>query len=130
MPLQLIQDLELDAVERHEALVPGWPVAWSAVIVGALAGVAATVLFGVIALAVGAHQLVPAAWSVEPSAIGWAGVIGVGLGAFLSFLIAGWIAARMSASPRAAATGAGAALLLGLLGSVIGGWLAAPRSRA
>ena len=178
MPLQLVQDLEVDALERQNMATVGWPVAWSAVWVGALAGVAATVMFGLCGIAMGAHRLEAHPLAVRP--LGWPGVVAAVGGAFLSFVIGGWIAGRLSGNHRSetsalhgaiawlvavpilielpalgaapfgqwwsglaarpvladtrsevpppmvrhAAAGTATALLLGLMGGVLGGWLA------
>jgi hypothetical protein len=47
------------STEAEYQLWRHWPVNWSAVAVGALAALAISVLFGLAAIALGAHQLVP-----------------------------------------------------------------------
>jgi hypothetical protein len=173
---------EIVVMDPDERLLP-WFVSWSGVFAGALAALALLLVFGLTAIAVGAHQigkhfanwhefrLITLAFSV--------------FGSFLSFVLGGWVAARvtgtrkaetamlhgaiawlvtipgllvvaglgaggyfgvwyggLAASPpwapqatpmvesaaaalaaRNAALGALTALLLGLVGSVIGGWM-------
>lgn len=76
-----------------------WPVAWSAIWVGALATVAAILLFGLVGIAVGAHEMGKriAKWSDFRF---WTLVFSVA-GAFFSFVIGGWIAARIAGLQRA-----------------------------
>lgn len=76
-----------------------WPVAWSAVWVGALAAVAAILLFGLVGIAVGAHEIGKriANWSDFGL---WTLVFSVA-GAFFSFVIGGWISARIAGLQRA-----------------------------
>ncbi|MBI4497344.1 MAG: hypothetical protein HY689_05540 [Chloroflexi bacterium] len=162
-----------------------WPVNWSAVWVGALAALATALVFGLVGIALGAHQLGPAQRITDWGGVGL-GVLAFSVfGAFLSFVVGGWIAGRIAGlhrsepamlhgaivwlvtvplllalaawgaggyfggwigglagtpawavappatvDPNAAvvarnsALGAVTALLLGLVGSVIGGWMA------
>jgi hypothetical protein len=153
-----------------------WPVAWSAVWVGALAALAVAIVIGLIGFAVGAHEVSRAAsWrNVRLLSL----IFNVG-GAFFSFVVGGWVAARiggferaematlhgaivwlltipmllalamarsvwffggwyvglmsplaasssqdLAAGVRNGAIAATAALLIGLMGAVIGGWMA------
>lgn len=174
----------LDVV-RPEASWVQWPVYWSAIWVGALAALVAALLIGLIAIAVGAHEIGPSPRIVSWHDFGFGALIFGVLGTFLAFALGGWIAGRIAglrraepamlhagivwllvvpllvvlaalgagsffgnwfgglagvpvwvtpgqvaADPNAAAAarnsalGAVTALLLGLVGSVIGGWLA------
>jgi hypothetical protein len=75
-----------------------WPVAWSAVWVGALAALAVLVIIGLLGFAIGAHEVSRAA--------SWRNVRLVTIifnvaGAFFSFVIGGWIAARIAGIVRA-----------------------------
>jgi len=76
-----------------------WPVAWSAIWVGALAALAVALVFGLIGLSVGAHELGHRVTKWSEFGFG-ALLFSVG-GAFFSFVIGGWIAARIAGLRRA-----------------------------
>jgi uncharacterized membrane protein YeaQ/YmgE (transglycosylase-associated protein family) len=109
-----------------------WPVHWSAIWVGALATIAAALLFGLVGMAVGAHEA--GKKMVRPSDLSFGGLVFSVTGAFFSFLIGGWIAARIAGMRRAEAaslqggivwlTAVPLLLLLAALGagSLMGGW--------
>ena len=70
-----------------------WPINWSAAWVGALSALAAAVIFGLIATAVGAttpHQLA----SFHKVAVG--DLIAVVLVAFFAFVVGGWVAGKVA----------------------------------
>jgi hypothetical protein len=78
----------------------GWHVSWGSVLVGALAGLVAAVLFSLIAVAVGAHK------AVDDRILKWADfgpvtIIFSVLGAFFASVIGAWVAAKMSGARRA-----------------------------
>jgi hypothetical protein len=141
-----------------------WPIAWSAVWVGALTALAVGTLIGLIAYAVGANE---AADYVDWKKLHLIGLIFSVGGAFFSYVAGGWAAARIAGRVRSepailhgaivwllsipgllilgALGGAGhvgswyeqmaealrnnslataAALLIGLIGAVLGGWMA------
>ena len=95
-----VSRIEVDEVviEEIEGLSP-WYLSWSGVWVGALSAVALLLVFGLTGIAVGAHQLgrrigswhefhlVTLAFSV--------------FGSFLSFVLGGWVAARIAGIRRA-----------------------------
>lgn len=109
-----------------------WPVNWSAIWVGALAAVAVTLVFGLIGMAVGAHQVGKKVVSL--SDLGFGGLVFGVAGAFFSFVIGGWIAATIAGTRRAetASLQGGVVWLLALplllvlaalgAGSFLGGW--------
>ncbi|HEU5169957.1 MAG TPA: hypothetical protein VFU46_05445 [Gemmatimonadales bacterium] len=161
-----------------------WPVSWSAVWVGVLSALAALLIVGLVAIAIGAAAAGPAQPIVDWSEFGLGAVIFAVFGSFLAFVLGGWVCAKiaglqyaevaslhgaivwlhalpllmilaafgagsffggwfgglagtpLSAAPagppspeavtaaRNAALGAVTALLLGLGGGVLGGWLA------
>jgi uncharacterized membrane protein YeaQ/YmgE (transglycosylase-associated protein family) len=162
-----------------------WPVYWSGIWVGALAALITALCFGLAGIAVGAHQVGPARSIARWSDFGFGALVFSVFGAFIAFVVGGWVAARVSglrrsepamlhgaitwlltvpmllvgaalgagnyfgswygglagspiwsapatavvdptaaAAARNGALGALAALLLGLVGSVIGGWMA------
>lgn len=160
-----------------------WFVHWSGVWVGALAALAMVLVFGLVGIAVGAHQTGVHARITTWSDVGLAALIFSVAGSFFSFVVGGWITGKIAGVRRAetaslhgaivwivtvpllllAALGAGSSfggwysglggtpswvtspaaadpnaaavarngalgaltvLLLGLMGSVLGGWLA------
>jgi Na+/serine symporter len=75
-----------------------WPVSWSAIWVGALSAVALTLVFGLVGIAIGAHRLGQplGAWrDVTILALAWSV-----FGAFLSFVVGGWVAAKVGGLHR------------------------------
>ncbi len=77
-----------------------WPVYWSAVWVGTLSALAVALVIGLIGIAVGAHEMGPAARVVDWHKFGlWALVFSV-VGAFFAFAVGGWIAARIAGIRR------------------------------
>jgi hypothetical protein len=162
-----------------------WPINWSSIWVGALSALAVALIFGLAAIAVGAHQVGPAAKAPTTGALGLAALIFSVFGAFIAFVVGGWVAGKINgfrhaetdmlhgaivwlvalpflvafaalgagnffgtwfgglagtpvfvqgnnvaadpnaaAAARNAALGAVTGLLIGLVGSVIGGWMA------
>lgn len=84
---------EFVSEEAADEILP-WYVSWSGIWVGALSAVALLLIFGLTAMAVGAHQ-------VGQRIADWRefGLIALGFsvfGAFLSFVLGGWVAARIS----------------------------------
>jgi hypothetical protein len=73
-------------------------VAWSAVIVGALAALAVGLVIGLIGFAVGAHEVSKAAAWKNVRLITL--IFNVG-GAFFAFVVGGWVAARIAGFRRA-----------------------------
>jgi hypothetical protein len=77
---------------------PAWPLSWSAVWVGALSAIALTLVFGLIGIAVGAHRVGQpfGAWKdVTFLALAWSV-----FGAFLSYVVGGWVAAKAASLRR------------------------------
>ena len=89
---------EVVALEPDEGFLP-WYVSWSGVFVGALSALALLLVFGLTAIAVGAHQIGQrfATWH-EFHLITL--VFSV-FGSFLSFVLGGWAAARVTGTRRA-----------------------------
>src|SRR5262249_22438453 len=89
---------EVVALEPDEGFLP-WYVSWSGVFVGALSGLALLLVFGLTAIVVGAHQVGQrfATWH-EFHLITL--VFSV-FGSFLSFVLGGWAAARVTGTRRA-----------------------------
>jgi len=73
-----------------------WPVHWSGIWVGALGALALALIFGLVGIAVGAHQAGPARALARPSDFGTPALIFSVLGAFFSFVLGGWIAGRLT----------------------------------
>ena len=95
-------------IEEHNVVIaPGgvatkaWPVYWSAIWVGALTALAVALLFGLIGIAVGAHQVGKRVVNVHHLSL--AGLIFSVFGAFFSFVIGGWVAATIAGLRRAEA---------------------------
>jgi len=95
-------------IEEHNVVIaPGgvatkaWPVYWSAIWVGALAALAVALLFGLIGIAVGAHQVGKKVVNVHQ--LNLAGLIFSIFGAFFSFVVGGWVAATIAGLRRAEA---------------------------
>jgi hypothetical protein len=89
---------EIVMIDSDERLLP-WFVSWSGVFVGALAALALLLVFGLAAIAVGAHQIGQhfASWH-EFRLITLAFSV---FGSFLSFVLGGWVAARVTGARRA-----------------------------
>jgi len=82
--------------EAHYERWEHWPVNWSAVGVGALAAVAAVMIFGLIGIALGAHLLDPEHRVVDLKKLGLGALAFSVFSAFLSFVIAGWVAGKIA----------------------------------
>jgi len=79
-------------------LAVAWPLSWSAVWVGTLSAVALALIFGLVAIAVGAHRV------GQPFGT-WRGVSFLALafsvlGSFLAFALGGWVAAKVAGLRR------------------------------
>jgi len=83
-------------VEAHHERWAHWPVNWSAVWVGALAGLTAVLLLGLIGIAVGAHLLDPEHRVVDLKKLGIGALAFSVFSAFLSFVLAGWVAGKIA----------------------------------
>ena len=81
-------------------LARAWPVYWSAISVGALAALAVALIAGLAAVAVGAHIVGPGEHMVSWRRVHFGGIIWTVCSAFFSFVIGGWIAARIAGHPR------------------------------
>jgi hypothetical protein len=83
--------------DERETFAP-WPVAWGAVWVGALSAGALALIFGLVAIAVGAHRLGQpfGSWR-EVSFVALAFSV---LGSFLAFALGGWVAAKIAGIHR------------------------------
>jgi len=73
-----------------------WPVNWSAIMVGALASVAAVLIFGLIGIAVGAHLLGPEHRVVDLHKVGIWTLVYCVFSAFLAFVIGGWVTGKIA----------------------------------
>jgi hypothetical protein len=160
-----------------------WPINWSSIWVGTLAALAVALVFSLVGAALGAHQVGPGGRIARWSDVGLGALAFAVCGAFFSFVVGGWLAAKINgyrkaetdmlhgaivwlvalpiivvlaalgggtlfgvwfgglgmtpvwvtsnavsadpaAATRNAALAALTALLIGLVGSVIGGWMA------
>jgi hypothetical protein len=84
-------------MEDHETSWRSWPVAWSAVWVGTLAALALALLIGLIGFAVGAHEVTR---FVDWKKVRFTSVVFSIGGAFFSFVVGGWAAARVAGIRR------------------------------
>jgi hypothetical protein len=82
------------------ALADRWPVDWSAIWVGALSAVVVSLIITLIGIAVGAHKTA-ATRIVRWNEFGFATLIFTVFGAFLSFVVGGWVAGRIAGFIRA-----------------------------
>jgi len=90
-------ETEVVAYEKWNA----WPVNWSAVWVGVLTTLAVAVLFGLIAVAIGAHVVDPAKRVVDLKTLGVAAVAASVASAVLAFGIGAWVTGKMAGILRA-----------------------------
>jgi hypothetical protein len=106
-----------------------WPVAWSAVWVGALATLAVGLLIGLVGFAVGAHE---ASRLVRWSNVKFITLVFNVCGAFFGFVIGGWAAVRIAGIRRSEPAMLHGAIVwaltvplmvaLAALGAQFGGW--------
>jgi hypothetical protein len=78
-----------------------WIVNWTGIWVGALAALATALIFGLVAIAVGAHQLGPGARIDKWSDVRMGTLIFSVVGAFASFVVGGWVAGKIAGVRRA-----------------------------
>jgi len=86
---------EVQSEAQYEKWVH-WPVNWTAVFVGALAALAAVIIFGLIGLAVGAHVTGTDNRLVDLKKLGIGALIFSVCAAFFSFVIGGWVAGKIA----------------------------------
>jgi hypothetical protein len=77
-----------------------WPVDWTAVWVGALSGLAAVLVFGLIGTAIGAHMSQPDKPLLDFRTIKIGTLAYSIFSAFLAFVIAGWVTGRVAGIRR------------------------------
>jgi hypothetical protein len=90
---------------EREVAVPvdrwtAWPVYWGPVILGAMVAVVATVLFGLIGTAIGAHKAGTEGRITTWSGVGFAGLAYAVIASFFSFVIGAWAAVRVAGIRR------------------------------
>lgn len=91
---------EIVVTETITDMEPVWPIHWSAVVVGTLSAAAVVSVFGFIGIAIGAHQFDPANRGVDLRSIGF-GTLALSIfGAFLSFVVGGWVAVKIAGMRR------------------------------
>src|SRR5262252_3062786 len=89
-------------IEAVEAVVvrsegwTAWPVSWSGIWVGALSALAAAAIFGLIGIAIGAHELGTAGQITKWSDVTRASVVVAVFAAFLAFVIGGWVSVKIA----------------------------------
>jgi hypothetical protein len=110
-----------------------WPVYWGPVILGAMAAVVATVLFGLVGTAIGAHKAGTEGRITTWSGVGFAGLAFAVISSFFAFVIGAWAAVRVAGIRRsepAILHGAVSwlvavfvmVLIAGLSGAIFNGW--------
>jgi hypothetical protein len=186
MPTPVSDDVTVVHHPSGASAAEYWPINWSSIWVGVLSAMAVALIFGLAAIAVGAHQIGPGGKAPTTGALAVAALIFSVFGAFISFVVGGWVAGKINgyrhaetdmlhgaivwlvavpilvalaalgagnffgawfgglagtpvfvtpssnvaadpnaaAAARNAALGAVTGLLIGLVGSVLGGWLA------
>jgi hypothetical protein len=77
-----------------------WPVYWGPVILGAMVAVVATVLFGLVGTAIGAHKAGTEGRITTWSGVGFAGLAYAVIASFFSFVIGAWAAVRVAGIRR------------------------------
>ncbi|MFN8392947.1 MAG: hypothetical protein U0136_21820 [Bdellovibrionota bacterium] len=82
--------------EAEYELWKHWPVNWSAISVGALSALAVTIIFGLAAIALGAHQLTPEERIVDLHKIKFTAVAISVFASFLAFVVGGWVAGKVA----------------------------------
>src|SRR5438045_249508 len=82
----------------RETWVP-WPVYWSAIWVGALAAIASALIIGLIGISLGA-QSATAQPLLKWSSFGLGALIFSVVGAFISFVVGGWVAGKIAGLRR------------------------------
>src|SRR5262245_7684764 len=87
-----------EQMDQYETGSKSWPVAWSAVWVGALAAFCLALIIGLIGFAVGANEVSRAASWRHVRLITLVFNIG---GAFFSFVVGGWVVCRIAGFRRA-----------------------------
>lgn len=83
--------------ERGDMLFP-WPLAWSGVWVGTLAAVALALVFGLVAIALGAHRVGQPFGTWRE--VGFMALAFSVFGSFLAFALGGWVAAKVAGIRR------------------------------
>ncbi|HJR49624.1 MAG TPA: hypothetical protein VJ794_00875 [Gemmatimonadales bacterium] len=81
----------------REMFVP-WPVSWSGIWVGALSALALALIFGLIAVAIGAHRVGQPFGTWRD--VGFATLVFSVFGSFLAFALGGWTAAKVAGARR------------------------------
>lgn len=89
---------EIVAVESDEVVLPRY-VSWTAIFVGALSALGLLLIFGLTGLAVGSHQIGQRVASWHDFSV--ITLVFSVFGSFLSFVLGGWAAARISGARRA-----------------------------
>jgi hypothetical protein len=89
------------ALERRADPWVQWPVYWSGIWVGVLAALAVALLFGLAAIALGAHEMGATQQITRWSSVGLGALVFSVVGAFASFVVGGWVAAKIAGLVRA-----------------------------
>ena len=101
MPTPVSDDVTVVHHPSEVSSASYWPINWSSIWVGVLSALAVALIFGLAAIAVGAHQIGPAAKAPTTGALGLAALIFSVFGAFISFVVGGWVAGKINGFRRA-----------------------------
>ena len=102
MPTPVSATTDDAMVVRHaEGSSHYWPINWSSIWVGALAALGTALIFGLVGIAVGAHQVGPGGRAPSSNTLGVAALIFAVFGAFISFVVGGWVAGKINGYRRA-----------------------------
>jgi hypothetical protein len=93
-------ETEMTVVRRGEPW-RAWPVYWTAVWVGVLAGLATAVVIGLISIALGAHTRAAPTPAGVYGGLTLAGAVFAVIGAFFSGVVGAWVAGRIAGFTRA-----------------------------
>jgi hypothetical protein len=96
MPTPVSDDVTVVHHPSAASAVNHWPINWSSIWVGALSALAVALIFGLAAIAVGAHQVGPAGKAPTTGALGLAALIFSVFGAFVAFVVGGWVAGKIN----------------------------------
>lgn len=94
-----MQQHTVDFLEKEEWIA--WPVSWSAIWVGALAAFAAVTIFGLAGTAAGIHALERVKDFSEWKSLSLIDTAAAIFGAFLAFVIGGWVTGKIAGIRRA-----------------------------
>jgi hypothetical protein len=96
MPTSVSEDVVVVQHPSRASAANPWPINWSSIWVGVLSALAVALIFGLVAIAVGAHQVGPAGRAPTTGALGLAALVFSVFGAFIAFVVGGWVAGKIN----------------------------------